>query len=388
MKLKCIIIFAILILSLITARLDAQSLTWLGTLGGNTSRATDVSNDGTIVVGASKDSTVKNKAFVWQHSSGLNSLGTLGGLESSAAGVSEDGRITGTAQDSLGRTRAFVYINGVMQDLDPFRFTDTYANDISPQGYIIVGSYSDSNSYQKAFKYAGAGLNDIGTLGGETSEAYAISGGIDPITVGRSQTSNFEFHAFKSRGNLRDDLGTLGGNFSSATDISKNQDFIVGYSNGTNHNDHAFIWTDSSGMQDLGTLGGNQSTAWSVSDNGVTVGVSYTQNGMENAFIWTPNLGMQNLNDIYSNLIPSNGKLTTASSISADGRYIVGTGYQSNPERYEAFLLDRGTTTSVTELDALPNNFSLVQNYPNPFNPYNNKYSCACCPESVESSNN
>ena len=168
---------------------------------------------------------------------------------------------------------------------------------------------------------------------------------------------------------MRDDLGTLGGNFSSATDISKNQDFIVGYSNGTNHNDHAFIWTDSSGMQDLGTLGGNQSTAWSVSDNGVTVGVSYTQNGMENAFIWTPNLSMQNLNDIYSNLIPSNGKLTTASSISADGRYIVGTGYQSNPERYEAFLLDRGTTTSVTELDALPNNFSLAQNYPNPFNP-------------------
>ena len=115
MKLKCIIIFAILILSLVTARLDAQSLTWLGTLGGNTSRATDVSNDGTLVVGASKDSTAKNKAFVWQHSSGLNSLGTLGGSESSAAGVSEDGRITGTAQDSLGRSRAFVYINGVMQ---------------------------------------------------------------------------------------------------------------------------------------------------------------------------------------------------------------------------------------------------------------------------------
>ena len=369
MKLKSIIIFVIIILNLIAAKLDAQSLTWLGTLGGNTSRANDVSNDGTFVVGVSKDSSAKNKAFVWQLSSGLISLGTLGGLESSAAGVSEDGRITGTSQDSLGRSRAFVYINGVMHDLDPFRFTDTYANDISPQGSIIVGSYSDSNSYQKAFEYAGSGINDIGTLGGETSEAFAVSGGIDPITVGRSQTSNFEFHAFKIRGNQRDDLGTLGGNFSSATDISKNQDFIVGYSNGSNHNDHAFIWTDSSGMLDLGTLGGGQSTAWSVTDNGVTVGFSYAQNGLENAFIWTPNLGMQNLNDIYSNLIPSNGKLTTASSISADGRYIVGTGYQSNPARYEAFLIDRGTTTSGKELSRIPTEFSLNQNYPNPFNP-------------------
>jgi probable HAF family extracellular repeat protein len=369
MKPKSIIIFAILILSIITAKLDAQSLTWLGTLGGNTSGAADVSNDGTMVVGAARDSTGKNKAFVWQHSTGLISLGTLGGFESGASGVSEGGRIIGTALDSLGRSRAFVYINGVMHDLDPFRFTDTYARDISPQGSIIVGSYKDNNSYNKAFYYAGAGLSDIGTLGGETNTANAISGGIDPITVGISQTSNFEFHAFKSRGNLRDDLGTLGGKFSSATDISKNQNYIVGYSNGTNHNDHAFIWTDSSGMQDLGTLGGSQSWAYSVSDNGVTVGYSYTQNGLENAFIWTPNLGMKNLNDIYSNLIPSTGKLTYATSISADGRYIVGTGYQSNPEKYEAFLLDRGTTTRVNEHAALPNDFSLEQNYPNPFNP-------------------
>ncbi len=78
---------------------------------------------------------------------------------------------------------------------------------------------------------------------------------------------------------------------------------------------------------------------------------------------------MQNLNILYSNLIPVTGKLTIARSISADGRFIVGTGYRSNPQKYEAFLLDRGHITNVEDEKQIPSEFNLTQNYPNPFNP-------------------
>ncbi|MGQ9644435.1 MAG: T9SS type A sorting domain-containing protein, partial [Ignavibacterium sp.] len=76
------------------------------------------------------------------------------------------------------------------------------------------------------------------------------------------------------------------------------------------------------------------------------------------------------LNVLYSNLINQSGYLLQATAISPDGRYIVGKGYRPSLLRYEAYLLDRGISTEVEELnEQLPQDFVLQQNYPNPFNP-------------------
>lgn len=76
---------------------SGQKLTWLGTLGGSQSVATDVSNDGLVVVGYSRvpasDSLPILRAFRWTPTGGMQDLGTLGGPSSEAAGVSADGSV-------------------------------------------------------------------------------------------------------------------------------------------------------------------------------------------------------------------------------------------------------------------------------------------------------
>lgn len=88
---------------------NAQQLTWLGTLGGGTSNAYNVSSGG-VVVGSAEDAGGRTRAFLWTASTGMQDLGTLGGTTSLAYAVSEDGRVVvGYATDSSGQERAFLW---------------------------------------------------------------------------------------------------------------------------------------------------------------------------------------------------------------------------------------------------------------------------------------
>ncbi|GIV04528.1 MAG: hypothetical protein KatS3mg016_0103 [Fimbriimonadales bacterium] len=60
-------------------RVCAQSLTWLGTLGGGLSYANGVSSDGAVVVGWAHNASGLCRAFRWTSSGGMQDLGTLGG---------------------------------------------------------------------------------------------------------------------------------------------------------------------------------------------------------------------------------------------------------------------------------------------------------------------
>ena len=51
---------------------------------------------------------------------------------------------------------------------------------------------------------------------------------------------------------------------------------------------------------------------------------------------------MEDLNITYAELLSNGSWLTSAYSISPDGRYIVGFGWNAPTERFEAFLLDTG----------------------------------------------
>ena len=93
---------------------------------------------------------------------------------------------------------------------------------------------------------------DLGTLGGNYSQAAAISP--SGQVVGHSETADGQVHAFVWHGGVMTDLGTLGGNYSYALSIDPAGD-VVGYSDLPGGATHAFIWQDGV-MKDLGTLGG------------------------------------------------------------------------------------------------------------------------------------
>ena len=97
----------------------------------------------------------------------------------------------------------------------------------------------------------------------------------------------------------------------------------------------AFRWTEATGMVGLGVPAGWYSmSAESVSGDGSII-VGEALGGDYRAFIWDESHGWRNLNDVLKNdyglvAVMSGWTLTKAISISADGKTIVGEGYDPN----------------------------------------------------------
>jgi probable HAF family extracellular repeat protein len=133
----------------------------LGTLGGGESGASDVSADGSVVVGWAHNAAGQKRAFRWTAAGGMQDLGTLGGGESWATGVSADGSVVvGGARNAAGQERAFRWTAaGGMEDLnityahlltDGSVLREAYA--ISPDGRYIVGrGYNAATGRIEAF---------------------------------------------------------------------------------------------------------------------------------------------------------------------------------------------------------------------------------------------
>jgi len=310
-------------------------LTWLGTLGGPSSMATSVSDNG-VVVGSSMDSARRWRAFRWTSSGGMQPLGVLGTLAGSYAwGVSSDGSvITGYSVDSAGRTFGFRWTQAQgMQALTPLSggiFTQGGA--VSGDGAFLVGSSRDGRGRWQAVRWSALGAaQGLGTLGGATSFATAASND-GSVVVGYGANASGEWRAFRwtPTTGMRD-IGTLGGKESIAYGVSADGRTIVGISRDGSGRWQGFRWRDGA-MQPLGAM-----TARSVSaDGAVVVG---SANGM--AMLWDTQSGLRPLQLEYAPLLSPGSTLIEAYAISPNKRYIVGFGYNAQTRRREAFLLDR-----------------------------------------------
>jgi probable HAF family extracellular repeat protein len=177
-------------------------------------------------------------------------------------------------------------------------------------------------------------MQDLGTLGGASSQASAINDGGQ--VAGLSTTGSDEFHAFLWAAGTMRDLGAAG-RFSV---VGLNAAGHVVWTGPAGTDTHGFVW-DGSAARDLGTLGGCCSSVAAINNRGQIVGSSSTAAGDEHAFLWQDGV-MTDLGSFHPVALNERGQVT-GSYLTADFRF----------ER--AVVWQDG---ALTELGALPGDAS------------------------------
>ena len=188
----------------------------------------------------------------------MQDIGTLGGNYSAGRSINDRGQVAGESRINVGQaTRAFRFTPG--------------------EGMIDLGALA-GGSNSRAY-----GINDSGQVVGESD-----TGPILTLGVRLRHFPLFGTHAFLwTEGAGMVDLGHLGGGTSGARAISNNG-VVVGSSELMNGTGHAFYWTRAEGMIDLNTLlplnsGWVLTEANGVNDRGQITGAGL-HNGVSRAF--------------------------------------------------------------------------------------------------------
>lgn len=280
---------------------SAGQWTNLGTLGGANSHGNGV-NEAGAVVGSSQTSGGFSRAFLWTPGATngvagnpqMKDLGTFaGGSNSDAAAINNSGQVTGYAQTAT-RDRAFRYSGGTLTDIGallPPNLPYSYGLGINGAGHIVGIAYDPFFTWPHAFFYNGVSASDIGNLGAQGASAVAIND--NGQIAGYANTVAFDVHAFRYAGGAMHDLGTLGGHYSYANAIN-NSNVIVGgsFSDANDTLYRAFIAVNNS-MEDLNDSLDATGAGWvleealAINDSGQIVGVG-KYNGTKHAWLLNP----------------------------------------------------------------------------------------------------
>ena len=312
-KLRMIAVIVSFLASCLATSAAAQTytVTDLGTLHAGSARVHGVNNSGQAVGASGHPHGADTHAFFWQKQGGIRDLGTLpGGDYSAAYAINDSGVVVGTSNTSI-TTHAFSWTTAKgLSDLG----TLPGANASSALAINNHGQIAGSSGGHAAL-WSGGAIQDLGTLGGATSEAHGINESGD--IVGESDTSSGP-HAFLWKDGTMQDLGVLPGDTSSRADHVNDRGMVVGESEGSG-GVRAFVWTSSDGMRPLAS-DGIYSEAFDINSEGQVVGVQATSLGMR-AFLWTSEDGLIDLNTKVTNL-PNDVVLIGAFSINEKGQIV------------------------------------------------------------------
>lgn len=217
----------------------------IGTFGGPNSRAWGI-NDSGVVVGEADNAASVRRAFAYSGGM-MNDLGTLGGPEAGARAINNDGDITGYAAIADGNPRAFRLSGGVMQNLgtlpstiELYSFGHAINAHETVAGTSSVGEFGQPEPPIHGFVTKGDTLVDIGTFGGQVSEAFGINDHGKVVGTAETGTGFHDRNAFIWFRGFKLDIGHLGGGYAVAYDIN-NRNQVVGFASGAGAN-QGFLW--------------------------------------------------------------------------------------------------------------------------------------------------
>ncbi|MBL8177866.1 MAG: hypothetical protein JNK48_24520 [Bryobacterales bacterium] len=238
-------------------------------------------NDAGIAVGIAdvNPNFSADMAFYWNGTS-MNFFDSLNAVRSYAWDINNNGLTVGTLQDPFNTFSGVVWntLTGspVALPVQTGNFTEALAiNDAGVMAGQVRGP-----GLQHAMRLAAGTVQDLGTLGGNSSIAYSISE--NGFIAGTSDISTGEFHAFFWDGSTMHDLGALAGGYSWGAGVNSSR-YTVGYSYDAQFNQTGMLWEGTSAMHIMDNLvtnanGRRIASLWAINDNGQITGV--LRNGM------------------------------------------------------------------------------------------------------------
>lgn len=327
----------------------------LGDLPGGDfgSWAYDVSADGSVVTGSSiiRFPFLRKEAFRWTRSSGLVALGNLpgGGIESHAWAISPNGRYIAGASSSDVGWEAFLWSDeDGMIALGELPGGDVWsvANVVSDEAIVVGYSPSEaSNTLSEAFRWTrDAGMIDLGFLpqgrNPRSGAAAVLSDGrvlVSSSTDERSQP----FWWTKDAG-----MQGIDWDRSVRGCTPDGSVLLIGVPGPGGSGSQPALWFGPDQVLPLGEIpdGLWRGVGWDLSDDAsVVVGDTVTAPGFT-ATMWTAESGMRSLSQA---ILEDTGidvhalgwqHLWSATGVSADGRTVVGNGFNANGD-FEGFLV-------------------------------------------------